>query len=109
MEPVRLGYYGLFRVTRRTYLVLQVLTGIGLFVLFCTAIWLRGEQETLENIHHDSWWIRLLRLAARHLLWVTLALTALVVLEIMWYLRRFAQKEAEQRAHLPLPEEPGPR
>jgi uncharacterized membrane protein YcjF (UPF0283 family) len=97
-EPVRVALYGLFRVTRRTYLAMQVATALGLVVLLTIAILLQGDRKQLDAFPDPPWQVAFLGWASRNLVWVTLGLAALVVLETVIVLRRFASKEAERRA-----------
>jgi hypothetical protein len=96
MEPVRIRYYGLFPMTRRTYLVVTGVAAVfaGLLLLAAMALGAHPStrlpwdpalnQQLFQRVY--NWW-------------TLLALLVLEGLDILLTLRAFARKEAELKAH----------
>jgi hypothetical protein len=100
--PVRIRLYGMFTVTRRGYLMQTTVSLVLLGVLL--VLWLRRPplppMAPKEMTPGLAWLVWLLNA----LPWLVLVMTALLVLEAVWVLRRFAREEARQKA--PLSEKP---
>jgi hypothetical protein len=101
MERVRIKYYGLFWMTRPTYVVLQ---SIALFL--CVAlvvvgllgvIWARNVLQHLPAPGDDA---DLLRQALVLLFWIGLLVLLAEGIETYVVLRKFARAEAEQQSKL---------
>lgn len=96
MEPVQVKLYGLYPVTRRRYLRQLFITAVLLAVLF--GLWYFLPQLQSQSVQgtgslaHLDWALALLR----NLHWIGFGLAALVLLEAVFVLRRFAQREAER-------------
>jgi hypothetical protein len=97
MAPARIKYYGLLPLTRRGYLVLIALADV-LAVALVVRIAAAGLLPPLSTLWGEGWaqgsgaWVY------NTLYWFILAALVAEVIDIVTVLRRFAQKEAEQRA-----------
>jgi hypothetical protein len=94
--------YGLFTVTRRSYLVQMTVSLALLGVLL--VLWLRRPalpptvgKDVPPGLSRLIWLLGAIP-------WLVLGLAVLIVLEAVWVLRRFAREEARQKA--PLSEKP---
>lgn len=96
MGPVRLKYYGLIWMTRRTYLILQAVALLLCLVLmavgFLTALVLSQMPATGTDT--------LIARFVASLFWIGLAALLAESLETYLMLRKFARAEAEQQAKL---------
>jgi hypothetical protein len=109
MGPARVKYYGLFWITRPTYIVLQsialvlclVLITVGLVGILWTGIVLphwptwEDEGELIGAWLALTFWLGLLALIAESF-------------EMYAMLRKFARAEAEQQAKLAIPDASSP-
>lgn len=95
MQPVRIKYYGLIWMTKRTYLIATAIAAAVVLVLFLVIITLGGIPELKPP------WDPALN--GRGLLpriynaWTFGALIVLELVDVAVMLRKFAQKEAELR------------
>jgi hypothetical protein len=102
MEHIQIKYYGLFPITKSTYLVttLFVCTAMVVLIALCLLVGifpplaLPWEQEPVIKEPGLGPWI------ANHIYWIILIGLILEALDIAVVLRCFARKEAEQRARL---------
>jgi hypothetical protein len=89
-SPIRIRYYGLFRLSKRAYLTLQVPV---LAICFCALLVVLVSPERFginaRGMHPVSIWV------LDHLLWIVAAATVLEVLDTIFVLRRFAQHERQ--------------
>lgn len=93
MEPVKVKLYGLFAVSRRGYLTQVAVTVfllVGLLIVWSYLPPPPAPQKA-GAASHVIWPL------LDALPWVVLALTVWLVLEAVFVLRRFAQKEASLR------------
>ena len=118
MEPVRVKVYGLFALTKRRYVTVQVIGAcvlLGLVAVWYSVPALRqaatdegprsaaqgaGERIPLSDPNPV---LRGLRWLWEYLPWVVLATFLLEGVETLIVLRRFAHQEFLQRSQLPLP------
>lgn len=109
MELVRIKYYGLFWITKRAYLIATAL-GVLFLVAACGFfLWLSWaglgslppwrwpwEPPTRPALNFGGW-------VFNYFYWIILVGVFLEMIDILVVLRRFAHKEAEQRAKLHQP------
>jgi hypothetical protein len=98
MKPVRIRYYGLIPLTRRTYLVLQVPVLVLLVVLLAVLFLLPAPPHfgiPEQVLHPVARWL------LDHLLWIVLLIFILELLDTLFTLRAFARKEAEEQTDGP--------
>jgi hypothetical protein len=96
--PVRIRMYGMFTVTRRSYLM-QVAVSLGLLG-FLLVLWLRRPPLPATAARDMTPGLARLIWLLGALPWLVLVLAVLIVLEAVWVLRRFAREEARQKATL---------
>ena len=99
MEPVRIKYYGLVWMTKRSYLVTTAVAGVGAALILGVAAaagllppfrW-PWEEPALPGTGFGPWFYN-------HLYLILGVLLLLEVVDIVTVLRKFARKEAEQKA-----------
>lgn len=94
-EPVRVRIYGLVRVTRSTYLILQIVSVAMVTVLLALGMFLPrpalAERQRLPSR------VRLLAEFLDRLPWLALLLLVLVGLETLVVLKKFARAEQQAR------------
>jgi hypothetical protein len=101
MPPVRVKVYGLFRMTRRTYLALQSLFLVVVATAVAVGLWWPRKTLTAGNLTQRQ---KVFLLMLDMLPWVALVFLLLGGLETWLILRRFARKQAEaDRAEPPRP------
>jgi hypothetical protein len=101
MKPVWIKYYGLIPMTRRGYLLTTTIAGVLAAGIFAAAF-ASGYLPPLSTLWQP---VKLegppaLVWVYNHLYWIILVCLVLEVIDIYTVLRRFAQKEAEQRERL---------
>jgi hypothetical protein len=108
MEPVRVKVYGLFKRTRKRYLIDSAIGLAALAAVFLAwfPVWpaLRDRIET--GRHNLGWtelptWMRLTVAVLDVLPWILTATALFKCLEMFLVLRCFARKEAEQARQPP--------
>jgi hypothetical protein len=95
MEPVRIKYYGLFWLSRQTYVVLQSIVlflcvafvAIGFLAVLLTGSLLPHRPPVLADVLLGMFWIGLVAFP-------------LEAIEMVVMLRKFARAESEHRARL---------
>jgi hypothetical protein len=89
-EPVRVKYYGLIWLTKRTYLILQIPILILCFasMVVVAALPPRLGLDAARFGPRQLWILD-------HLLWIVLLVTVLEILDTFFTLWRFAQKERD--------------
>jgi hypothetical protein len=101
MEPVRIKYYGLFRLTQRTYLTLQfiaLLICVSLMVVGFSAIHRTGSVRPRlpkPDVEGDILWQGMIAM-----FWLGLVGLVAEGLETIVMLLKFRRARAEQRAKL---------
>jgi hypothetical protein len=108
MEPVRVKVYGLFKRTRKRYLIDSALGLAALLAVFVAwfALWpvLHGRIESSRQQLHWAelpTWMRLTVAVLDVLPWILTATALFKCLEMFLVLRCFARKEAEQTRQPP--------
>jgi hypothetical protein len=107
MEPVRIKLYGLFKVTRRGYLVQLMMALVMLTVLLAIRYLMPPVQLQVKNDEMSARGRFLIALLA-NLHWVVAGFALLFGLEAWIVLRRFARLEAQLRKPGELPASPPP-
>jgi cytochrome b561 len=98
MAPVRLKYFGV-ALTRKGYLAMQ----LGLLVLLAVLILVLARLAAQVSAEPAERWGQLLTLLVHNLYWIVPLALVLDGLEVLLVLRRFAQKEAQERQQAPGP------
>jgi len=104
MDPVRIKYYGVMRLTRPTYLVLQSIALFlcaALMVVGLVAILLTGT--VLPDLPAQEAGADFLTALLVSLFWIGLLALVAESIETYVMLRKFARAEAEQQAKLLVP------
>jgi len=101
--------YGLFPVTRRSYLMQLFLGAVLLIVMFIAWMYVRTILEENRALQLPPQAQSVLAVA-RGMIWVVPVVAMLFAIEAFFVLRQFRQKEAQQRAKPsePPPEPPAP-
>ena len=98
MKPVTIKYYGLFSITKKTYIVLQVIVFVVALALIIYCLTL-PESPRLGFDLNNRQLPRLSRWILSHLLELVLFATFLEVLDAIFTLRAFKRKEKELSGH----------
>ena len=101
MEPVRIKYYGLFWMTKRTYFILLLGIAFLVAVLFASfavvgmvpPVRWPGQPLVLRQPGIFPW-------VVNNFYPIILALLVAQALDVLFVVRAFAKKEAEQKARL---------
>jgi len=89
--PIRIRYYGLFWLSKRVYLILQVpVLAICLIALLVVLVAPERLGINVRGLHPVSIWI------LDHLVWIVVAATVLEVLDTIFILRQFARRERQE-------------
>jgi hypothetical protein len=110
MYAVRIKYYGMFWMTRRTYLFLQVIAfGLCLVMMVAGAFAMIGTRTFLPRFASPAGEppIDLVWQIVGSLFWIGLAVLMAEGVETIVVLRMFAAEEAQEKARRSLPS-PGP-
>lgn len=100
MDPVRIRHWGLWPITRRTYLISQ--TGVALAWLGLLAIYLLRLPRPLPRIPEGAEGALLFAWTLLHWIPTVLIVVAIwFVIDMLIMLRLFARKEAAQKADPP--------
>jgi hypothetical protein len=100
MEPVRIKYYGILWITRRTYVIIQTMVFAVLAAALVFVLTLPTSPRFGLDLE-DPRLPALTRWLLGHLLEIVLLTTLLEILDAVFTLRAFARKEQEARASLP--------
>jgi hypothetical protein len=100
MKPVTIKYYGLFSITKKTYVILQIVVFVVALVLIVYCLTLPESPRLGFDLNNprrprSSRWI------LSHLLELVLLATFLEVLDAIFTLRAFARKEKELAGQRP--------
>src|SRR5262245_49863963 len=94
VKPVTIKYYGLFSITKKTYIVLQVIVFVVALALIIYCLTL-PESPRLGFDLNNPRLPRASRWILSHLLELVLLATVLEILDAIFTLRAFARKERE--------------
>jgi hypothetical protein len=100
VSPVRVKYYRLLSLTRRQYLVLQVIL-LTLFLILLTVALTLPIPPALREAARTDFKARLIQLLWENFLWIGLLVLLLEAVETFIMLQKFACKEAEQKTGSP--------
>ncbi len=101
MDPVRVKVYGLFSLTRKTYLA-QAATGGVFLVATLIAWWVIWPDLSLRYQKlHPQGILRLIVDTLNRVPMILLVVSGLKIIEIYFVLRTFARKEAALQAKAP--------
>lgn len=100
MPPIRLKVWGILSMTRRGYLTALVLGLVVLVGLFIWSLQIQRPKALPADAKRDGQIEMLFAIMTwilDYLPWICLAVFALQILECWLVLRRFAQKEVQER------------
>ena len=106
MEPVRIKYYGLFPITKRGYVIATTVAALCLLPACGFFLWV--AWVAVGSLPPWRWPWELPARPARnfggwvfnYFYWIILVGAFLEMIDVLVVLRRFARKEAEQKAKL---------